>query len=159
MHIGCLALTIVSGRKSSGDRKGVHELLFLQKTNPNPGLWGPSRTDPLLPLKPFAFSSEKKAHYCHILSFCIVFSAHGYIFSGIGGLLCTPTPSLNYMPPLQTLHSYFRKRVHVKFCSLLTFPISCHDVGDLYELWLLNPCVGTEMPLSGEVGIDLRRSN
>lgn len=132
MHIGCLALTIVSGRKSSGDwERAFMNLLLLQKTNPNPGLWGPSRTDrSTVPLEPFAFSSEKKAHYCHILSFCFVFSALGYIFSGIGGLLCTPTPSLNYTPPPKTLHSYFRKRVNVKFCSLLTFPISCHDVGD-----------------------------
>lgn len=80
-------------------REGIHELALPAENKPKPWPLRPLMDRSTVPLRAFAFSSEKKAHYCHILSFCFVFSALGYIFSGIVGLLCTPTPSLNYTSP------------------------------------------------------------
>lgn len=112
-------------------REGVHELALTAENKPKP--W---------PLRPL---TDRSIH-CSLRAFCFLFRKKGTLLPYPFFLLCFQCPWLYFFwdrwsplytytlfklhPPPKTLHSYFRKRVNVKFCSLLTFPISCHDVGD-----------------------------
>lgn len=116
-------------------REGVHELALPAENKPKPWPLRPLTDRSTVPLRAFCLLFRKKGTLLPYPFFLLCFQCPWlYFFWYSWSPLYTDTLFKLHPHPAKTFHSYFRKRVHLKFCSLLTFLISCHDVGDRYEL-------------------------